>query len=419
MGAGASSTVPEHLDIKSFTELSGDRFDRNFFYAFKDQATGTITKQKFLEVANVRDVYFSYYWGADEEGERIQDRLGTMVTWLLQRGLLCHFDGDIQSYQCSHQSIHDEINNAQIFISCVTQKYINRVKRIEDSKPNKNSFEYNHAKRTKSYKKMIFLILDRSVLHLSSWSDLVGLDNSETVNIHDFTVDENLDMKYEILYQNVMNLVTPLRLVSYFPQASARAKSNLSKMKTSESRSVIASEGNSLHSVLFAMTAATAAIADAFNEPSPMHVTNTSNSDNSVAKNIIDDMTHSSFDTIPDMMLANLVNVPSLIFSPDVYQDLRLQVLKISIAQNRTSGNCHPIDSESDFISRLCNDDGCHKYSRLVQISDRKVNRSGTANNLKKKSQHSGIKQFSTSSSIQCLKSTKQLRSSTKRLDSF
>ena len=412
MGAGASCTIPEHLDIKSFTELSGDRFDRNFFYAFKDQATGTITKQKFLEVANVRDVYFSYYWGADEEGERIQDRLGTMVTWLSQRGLLCHFDGDIQSYQCSHQSILDKINNAQVFISCVTQKYINRVKRIEDSKPNKNSFEYNHAKRTKSYKKMIFLILDRSVLHLSSWSDLVGLDNSETINIHDFTVDENLDTKNEILYQNVMNLVTPLRLVSYFPQASARAKSNLSKMKTSESRSVTASEGNSLHSVLFAMTAATAAIADAFNEPSPMHVTNTSNSDNSVAKNIIDDMTHSSFDTIPDMMLANLVNVPSLIFSPDVYQDLRLQVMKISMAQNRTSGNCHPIDSESDLISRLINDDGYRKNSRLVLIPDRKVN-------SKKKSQHSGIKQFSTSSSIQCLKSTKQLRSSTKQLDSF
>ena len=422
MGSGASNAIPEQLDIKTFTALSGDRFDGNFFYAFKDQATGTISKQKFLEFANKTDAYFSYYWGVDEEGERIQDRLSTMATWLLHRGLICHFDGDIQSYQCRHQNIQDEIDNAQVFISCVTQKYINRVKRIEESKPNKNSFEYNHAKRTKSYKKMIFLILDRSVLHLSSWSDLIGIDNLETINIHDFTVDENLDMKYEMLYQNVMNLVTPLRLVSFFSQASARAKRNLSKLKTCKVRRVCASARKSLHSNSFAITAATAAIADAFNEPPPKHGISTNNDDENDMENIIDDMTPSSICTIPDMILANLGDdTPSLIFLPDVYQDLRLQVMKISITQNQDPGKCNPIGIESDILPRKLDDDGFNKNSRLVLISDRKLNRLDTANNSmeKEKSRHSDKKKFSTSSSIQCLKSKKQLRSSTKQLDSF
>ena len=264
MGSGVSTDIPDYLDIHDFAELSGDRFDRDFFYAYKDPSTGTLSKQKFLEFANLTDLYFSYCWGPDEDGERLQDRLGIITTWLSEKGLICHYDGDLQSYQCGHESIREEIDNSQIFIACVTQKYINKVKRIEGAKPNKNSFEFNHAKHTKTFKNMVFLIMDRSVLHLSSWSDLIGKKNTEIINIHDFTVNTDHNYISEVLYKNIISLVTPLRLFSFQPQATATIEKN--HMKILQIKSKLIKNSSVLYSDTFALSAAAEAIADVFNE---------------------------------------------------------------------------------------------------------------------------------------------------------
>lgn len=422
MGSGISSPVPERLDIKAFAELSGDRFDRNFFYAFKDQATGTISKQKFLEFADVTDVYFSYFWGADEEGDQVQDRVGAMAIWLLQRGLICHFHGDIQSYQSGHQNVQKEIDNSQVFISCVTHKYINRVNRIEDAKPNKNSYEFNHAKRTKSYDKMIFLILDRSVLHLSSWSDLTESNNIETINIHDFTVDENLDLKYEVLYQNVINLVTPLRLVSFFSQANERAKMTNNRLKSEKLKSFNSNsyDNRNLYSDSYAIAAAAVAIADAFNEPFPINaidkdfINRNTRDYTNTSKNIC------SIDTILDMPSSPNFS-PTQKPLPDVYQNLRLQIMKMSLSQKQFSNDCSMANSASSTSLHKSNSNGDKGSSGMVLVTDKKAFELETTNKSTQKAHSLQNSRSRThhSSLLQSLKNKTQVRSSTKNQNSF
>lgn len=58
------SNLPDYLDINTFKEFAGDdRFNRDYFYAYKDPNTGKLSKEKVLEYALLKDIYVSYSWG--------------------------------------------------------------------------------------------------------------------------------------------------------------------------------------------------------------------------------------------------------------------------------------------------------------------------------------------------------------------
>ena len=260
----ALSAAPDEIDIETFAKIAGDRFDRNFFYAYKDPATGNISKSKLQEFAILTDVYFSFCWGRDEDGEKIQEKLGLAASYLTKHGLICRCDNDLHSYQCGYETVRERIDNSQIFVACITQKYINRVLQADEIRPNKNSYEFNHAKNTKSLKAIILLVMDMSVLHLTSWTDLVDNEESKSMTILDYVGDDNVNVKYEMLLTNIRKLATPLRFYSFYEQVHEISRTSRSAVLQKLNASLLT---EALYSDSYAEAAASAAIADVFNEP--------------------------------------------------------------------------------------------------------------------------------------------------------
>ena len=276
MGA-ALSAAPDEIDIETFAKIAGDRFDRNFFYAYKDPTTGNISKSKLQEFASLTDVYFSFCWGRDEDGEKVQEKLGLVASYLAKRGLICRCDNDLYSYQCGYETVQRRIDNSQIFVACVTQKYINRVLQADEIRPNKNSYEFNHAKNTKSLKTMILLVMDTSALHLTSLTDLFDNKESRSMTILDYVGDDNTNVKNEMLHTNITKLATPLRFYSFYEQVHEISRTSRSAVLQKLDASLLT---EALYSDSFAEAVASAAIADVFNEP-PTYV---STKDNVVCK---------------------------------------------------------------------------------------------------------------------------------------
>ena len=218
MGSGAStataiSALPDHFNEITLEKLVGGthQLNRHFYENFKDKSTGLISKNVVLEYAKLRDVYISFAWGKDHERRWTQERLSILVKMLRLRGISCHFDDNFEEYKRKHESCIDLIDNAQLFVCCATSKYMERVNRINGMKPNKNSFEFNHALHTKGLPRMVFLLLDSSVFNVVAWEGRMAKANQSLNPYHDFATDADFERKISILLANILSLITPLR----------------------------------------------------------------------------------------------------------------------------------------------------------------------------------------------------------------
>jgi hypothetical protein len=160
--------MPPWLDAVAFAELAGERYNPFFFSAFADPISNLISTDIVLAEARRTDVYVSYAWGRDSHRRRTRDRLARIVAHLRRRGFVVHFDDHADTYALPHADTAQCIDNAQVFLSCVTANYVERVNRSNGVKPNKNSFEFNHALHSKA-DRMVFLLMDESALDAEAW----------------------------------------------------------------------------------------------------------------------------------------------------------------------------------------------------------------------------------------------------------
>ena len=249
--AAAISNLPDYFNESTLEKLVGGthQLNRHFYENFKEKSgvnVGLISKTIVLEYAKLRDIYISFAWGKDYDRRWTQERLSILVKMLRLRGISCHFDDNFEEYKRKHESCIDLIDNSQLFVCCTTSKYMERVNRINGMKPNKNSFEFNHALHTKGLPRMVFLLMDSSVFNVIAWEGRMAKANQSLNPYHDFSTDIDFDRKISILLANIVSLITPLRDQTFgvtLPHDEvAKSESQLRELMRSKSPMLLPSE---------------------------------------------------------------------------------------------------------------------------------------------------------------------------------
>lgn len=200
MGGGASS-IPQHIDKETFRQLSGGTVNDAIFDA--NSVAGIMTRDKLIELSNVRDCFISHEWGNDIYGRNIEQRVSRINQWLRGKGLITHFDENRAEKELVNR-ICSGIDNSKSVVCFITKGYINKVG-SGSTTSEKCNMEFNYTLRRKHPSLMIPIILEEEVRDQSTWTGPVemALGVSEYI---DFSTDDDFETKCETLYNRITKI---------------------------------------------------------------------------------------------------------------------------------------------------------------------------------------------------------------------
>lgn len=199
MGAGASS-IPMHIDKQTFRRLSGGTINDAIFDA--NSENGIMTRDRLIELSNMRDCFLSHEFGDDIYGRNIHQRVSRINQALKARGLITWFDESLpQRDLVAH--VTTGINKSRSLVCFLTQSYIATV--IGNVNTEHCNLEFNYTLSKKHPQYIIPVVFEEPLLDQSVWAGNIGLalGNSEFVN---FVDDNNFDQKIEELYRKIVQI---------------------------------------------------------------------------------------------------------------------------------------------------------------------------------------------------------------------
>jgi hypothetical protein len=199
MGA-AASTIPMQIDKETFRRLSGGTLNDAIFDANSTQ--GIMTRDRLLELAQMKDCFLSHDFGNDAHGRNIHQRVQRISQALRSRGLLTHFDealpaGDVASH------ITTGINRSRSLVIFLTKGYMDKVVGNFPSDHCHIEFNYTLAKRHPDL--IVPVVMEQQLLNPQAWLGNIGLalGHMQPVN---FVDDNNFDAKITDLYNRVIKI---------------------------------------------------------------------------------------------------------------------------------------------------------------------------------------------------------------------
>ena len=200
MGGGASS-IPQHIDKETFRRLSGGTVNDAIFDA--NSVAGIMTRDKLIELSNVRDCFISHEWGNDMYGRSIDEKVKRVNSWLRGKGLITHFDENRSEKEMVNR-ICAGVDNSKSVVCFITKSYMTKVGSASTT-AEKCNMEFNYTLRRKHPSLMIPIVLEEGIFDQSTWTGPVGMALGVTPII-DFSNDEDFDLKCEVLYKKITSI---------------------------------------------------------------------------------------------------------------------------------------------------------------------------------------------------------------------
>lgn len=199
MGAGASS-IPMHIDKETFRRLSGGTLNDAIFDT--NSENGIMTRDRLIELSNMRDCFLSHEFGLDVYGRNIHERVGRINQALRGKGLLTWYDEALPARDLVAH-VTTGINRSRSLVCFLTQKYIDNVVGNQVTEHCNMEFNYTLSKKHPEY--IIPVVLEENLLNPALWGGNVGLalGSSEFVN---FVDDNNFELKIEELYRRIVRI---------------------------------------------------------------------------------------------------------------------------------------------------------------------------------------------------------------------
>ena len=197
MGGGASS-IPAHIDKDTFRQLCGGTINDAIFDA--NSVDGVMTRDRLMELSNMRDCFLSYEVGVDSSGRNIVEKVERFNAALKARGLMTWM-AERGTGQQVIQQVCSGIDKSRCMITFLTKGYIDRV--AKNNPTDTCSMEFNYNLRRKHPHNVIPAVLEKEILDPSKWSGPIGVVLGELpyVNLVD---DARFDAQVEELYQRVI-----------------------------------------------------------------------------------------------------------------------------------------------------------------------------------------------------------------------
>ena len=178
MGAGASSSIPMHVDLETFRKLSGSTFNDPIFNQFA--VDGVMSRDKLLELAQTTDCFLSF----DDQDPDAAAAVGGINAFLQAKGLITWFS----TARCGKEErnnripICSSIDRTRSFIFFLSKGYADRVcSPTTDTAGDRCFTEFNYALRRKFPDKMVPVILDaafassnNNTRQQASWPGIMG-----------------------------------------------------------------------------------------------------------------------------------------------------------------------------------------------------------------------------------------------------
>jgi hypothetical protein len=228
MGAGATS-LPKHIDKEKFRQLSGGTLNDGLFDAYS--VDGIMTRDKLIEIANMKDCYLSHDWSVDCYGRNVYQRVLKINQALRAKGLLTSFNesqlgADIFTQVCSG------IDKSRSIVCFLTRSYLLKV--ANSSASDNCNMEFSYSLHKKYPELMIPVVFEEQLLNKALWSGPVQLALSQFEYI-DFITDDNFDAKIDKLYQRIMKISRGRNNNFLYSQESI-AINNAISMQTNKSK---------------------------------------------------------------------------------------------------------------------------------------------------------------------------------------
>jgi hypothetical protein len=224
MGAGAS-TIPAHIDKDTFRQLCGGTINDAIFDA--NSVDGVMTRDRLMELSNMRDCFLSYSDGADSSGRNIVERVQRINAALKARGLMTWM-GERGVGQQVIQQVCSGIDKSRCMITFLTRGYIDRV--LKNSPTDNCSMEFNYNLRRKHPHNIIPVVLEKEIMNPATWTGPIGVVLGEIPCVN--MVDEGrFDAQIDELYQRV--ILFSKAAEKFFAPESALSNSILSQTNKS------------------------------------------------------------------------------------------------------------------------------------------------------------------------------------------
>lgn len=198
MGA-AASTIPAHIDKETFRHLCGGTINDAIFDA--NAVDGVMTRDRLMELANMRDCFLSYEEGTYSNGKSVVDKVQKINAALKAKGLMTWMGEKGAAGQQVIQQVCSGIDKSRCMITFLTRGYIDRV--MKNSPTDHCSMEFNYNLRRKHPHNVVPVVLEREIADPASWAGPIGVVLGEIpyVNMID---DSRFDAQIEELYQRVI-----------------------------------------------------------------------------------------------------------------------------------------------------------------------------------------------------------------------
>lgn len=197
MGAGASA-IPMHIDKNTFRQLCGGTINDAIFDA--NSVDGIMTRDRLMELSNMRDCFLSHDEGKDSSGRSIIERVQKMNLALKARGLMTWM-GERGTGQQVVQQVCSGIDKSRCMVAFLTKSYIERV--AKNSPTDNCSLEFNYNLRRKHPHNIIPVVMEREITDATKWPGPIGLVLGDIPFVN-YVDDTQFDAAVEHLYQCVI-----------------------------------------------------------------------------------------------------------------------------------------------------------------------------------------------------------------------
>jgi hypothetical protein len=200
MGGGASS-IPMHIDKATFRQLSGGTINDAIFDA--NAVGGLLSRDKLMELSQMKDSFLSFDWGLDVYGRNINERVNRINAALRAKGLINWKEDVLPKENMLATQVCSGVDKSRSVVCFITKTYVDKV--LGNNPADNCYMEFNYTLRRKHPDHMIAVVLEEQLLNQALWGGNIGmaLGNSPAI---DFVSDDNFDAKIEQIYKRIVKI---------------------------------------------------------------------------------------------------------------------------------------------------------------------------------------------------------------------
>lgn len=187
-----------HIDKDMFRQLCGGTINDAIFDANSED--GIMTRDRLMELSNMRDCFLSHDEGLDSSGRNIVERVQRINLALKARGLMTWL-GEKGPGQQVVQQVCSGIDKSRCMITFLTKGYIDRV--AKNNPTDHCSLEFNYNLRRKHPHNVIPVVMEKEVADPAKWVAPTGVVLGDVPYVN-FVDDSNFDAKIDELYNRVI-----------------------------------------------------------------------------------------------------------------------------------------------------------------------------------------------------------------------